>query len=129
MDFPIRIYYEDTDAGGVVYHANYLKYFERARTEFLRCLGFSQSVFLEQKIAFVVKKIDIDYQKPAFLDDLLTVKTQISLLKKTSVVFEQKLYRNEECLTQATVLVVCVDLMKMKPVMMPSHILQALQAV
>lgn len=82
MRFDLRVYYENTDAGGVVYHAQYLHFFERARTEFLRQLGFSQQQLLEQNLAFVVKRLEIDYNVAARLDDLLTVETQIVKLKK-----------------------------------------------
>lgn len=124
MDFPIRVYYEDTDAGGVVYHANYICFFERARTEFLRQGGFSQQSLLENQVAFVVKKLAIDYKTPARLDDLLTVKTEIKELKKATIVFIQRLYREDFCLSEATVTVACVDLTKMKPIAIPTDIQQ-----
>lgn len=129
MYFPVRIYYEDTDAGTVVYHARYLHFFERARTEFLREIGFSQQHLLQENIAFVVKKIDIDYHIPARLDDLLRVETQIMLLKSATIVFRQTLCRDTLCLSEATVTVACVDLNKMKAVAMPKAIRLALQAV
>lgn len=87
MNFPIRVYYEDTDAGGVVYHANYICFFERARTEFLRQMGFSQQELLAKSFAFVVKKLEIDYKIPARLDDLLRVETEIIELKKQRLFF------------------------------------------
>lgn len=129
MQFPIRVYYENTDAGGVVYHAQYLHFFERARTEFLRSLSFSQQRLLEQNLAFVVKKLEIDYKSPARLDDLLSVETKISQLKKATIVFEQHLWRENICLCSANVQVVSVDLAKMKPIAIPRAICQALQAV
>ncbi|MDP0263290.1 tol-pal system-associated acyl-CoA thioesterase [Glaesserella parasuis] len=129
MDFPIRVYYEDTDAGGVVYHARYLHFFERARTEFLRQLGFSQQLLLSQSMAFVVKKMDIDYKKPAYLDDFLTVKSIISELKGAKIVFKQTLWRDEECLCEVSVVVVSVDLSKMKAIAIPEDIKQAFNAI
>jgi len=84
----IRVYYEDTDAGGIVYYANYLKFFERARTEWLRALGINQSIFLEQNIGFVVTKVVMDNKASAKLDDLLTITTaikQLSTLDKFSI--------------------------------------------
>ncbi|MCT8543683.1 tol-pal system-associated acyl-CoA thioesterase [Glaesserella parasuis] len=129
MDFPIRVYYEDTDAGGVVYHACYLHFFERARTEFLRQLGFSQQLLLSQSIAFVVKKMEIDYKKPAYLDDFLTVKSIISELKGAKIVFKQTLWRGEECLCEVSVVVVSVDLSKMKAIAIPEDIKQAFNAI
>ncbi|ATW42992.1 tol-pal system-associated acyl-CoA thioesterase [Glaesserella parasuis] len=129
MDFPIRVYYEDTDAGGVVYHACYLHFFERARTEFLRQLGFSQQLLLSQSIAFVVKKMEIDYKKPAYLDDFLTVKSIISELKGAKIVFKQTLWRGEERLCEVSVVVVSVDLSKMKAIAIPEDIKQAFNAI
>lgn len=129
MDFPVRVYYEDTDAGGVVYHARYLHFFERARTEYLRQLGFSQQQLLAENLAFVVKKVEIDYKLPARLDDLLNVKTDILTLKGAKIVFEQTLWLGQTCLNHATVTVACVDLAKMKPIAIPNVLLNALQAV
>lgn len=127
MDFPIRVYYEDTDAGGVVYHANYLNFFERARTEFLRQYHFSQQELFAQSLAFVVKKIEIDYKSPARLDDLLNVETTLSECKKATLIFEQTLWKDDVCLSKARVTVASVDLVKMKPVAIPDDIRQALQ--
>lgn len=129
MRFPIRIYYEDTDAGGVVYHARYLHFFERARTEFLRTLGFSQQTLLAENLAFVVKQMAIKYHIPARLDDVLTVETEIVTLKSATIVFKQRLWRDNHCLSAADVTVASVDLVKMKAVVMPKNIRLALQAV
>ncbi|MCK3657597.1 tol-pal system-associated acyl-CoA thioesterase [Pasteurellaceae bacterium Pebbles2] len=123
FEFPIRVYYEDTDAGGVVYHARYLHFYERARTEFLRHLQFSQQALLaEKQIAFVVKSMSIDYDFPAKLDDLLTVETVVDEVKRATVVFSQCLKREERILSKATVKVACVDLGKMKPVALPTEV-------
>lgn len=127
--FPIRVYYENTDAGGVVYHAQYLNFFERARTEYLRALGFSQQQLLEQNLAFVVKKLEIDYKAPARLDDQLVIESRVAEIKKASLLFEQSLWREKICLSQAKVWVASVDLLKMKPVAIPQPIYQTLQAV
>lgn len=127
MDFPIRVYYEDTDAGGVVYHSKYLNFFERARTEFLRQQDFSQQELFSQSLAFVVKRIEIDYKLPARLDDLLNVETTLSELKKATLIFKQRLWKDGDCLSEANVTVACVDLIKMKPVAIPDDIRQALQ--
>ncbi|WGE45569.1 tol-pal system-associated acyl-CoA thioesterase [Actinobacillus equuli subsp. haemolyticus] len=129
MNFPIRVYYEDTDAGGVVYHANYICFFERARTEYLRQVGFSQQQLLAGSFAFVVKKLEIDYKIPARLDDLLRIETVVTELKKATIVFQQQLWRDDICLSEAKVTVASVDLTKMKPVAIPDDIRQALQAV
>lgn len=129
VDFPIRVYYEDTDAGGVVYHARYLHFFERARTELLRQAGFSQQQLFEQNLAFVVKKMEIDYKLPARLDDLLRVETAISALKGATMIFKQRLWRGETCLSEAVVTVASVDLEKMKAIAIPPMIRRQLQAV
>ncbi|WP_373767857.1 tol-pal system-associated acyl-CoA thioesterase [Glaesserella sp.] len=129
MKFPIRVYYEDTDAGGVVYHACYLHFFERARTEFLRTLGFSQQALFAESLAFVVKKIEIDYRFPARLDDLLQVETTVSDIKGARIVFTQRLWRDEICLSEAMVTVASVNLIKMKPVSIPTDIKQAFESV
>ncbi|WP_044470349.1 tol-pal system-associated acyl-CoA thioesterase [Mannheimia massilioguelmaensis] len=127
FQFPIRVYYEDTDAGGVVYHARYLHFFERARTEFLRALGFSQQSLLEvYRIGFVVKSMNIDYRFPARLDDLLMVESKVIEIKGASILFSQVLQRDELVLSKATVKVACVDLGKMKPVALPPEVKAAL---
>ena len=104
FQFPVRIYYEDTDAGGVVYHARYLHFFERARTEYLRTLDFSQQMLLnERNVAFVVKTMTIDYRLPARLDDWLVVETKISEVRGAAILFTQQLKRDELILCTATV--------------------------
>jgi tol-pal system-associated acyl-coA thioesterase len=121
--YSARVYYEDTDAGGVVYHARYLHFFERARTEYLRTFNFSQQELLvENKGAFVVKSMNIDYCFPAKLDDLLQVETLVTEIKGASIIFSQIIKRNELTLCRATVKVAYVDLGKMKPVAIPSQI-------
>ncbi|MDY4594352.1 MAG: tol-pal system-associated acyl-CoA thioesterase [[Pasteurella] aerogenes] len=121
--YPIRVYYEDTDAGSVVYHARYLHFFERARTEYLRQLGFSQQILLaEMQLAFVVKTMEIDYCYPARLDDLLLVETLVEDVKGATIRFVQTLKRNETILCKSAVKVACVDLGKMKPVAIPAGI-------
>lgn len=116
FDWPITVYYEDTDAGGVVYHANYLKFFERARTEILRSLGFSQQRLLEQNIGFVVRTANVDFIRAARLDDQLTVKTSVVELKKVSLTFCQELVNpNGQLLCKALVKVACIDNQKMRP--------------
>lgn len=113
----IRVYYEDTDAGGVVYYANYLKYFERARTEWLRRLGINQSrLATTERRVFVVKNVEIQYRKPARLDDELTVQTRVSHLGRASIRFEQRALRGDDLLSQATVTVCCVDAASFRPV-------------
>lgn len=125
--WPVTIYYEDTDAGGVVYHSNYLKYFERARTELLRHIGVSQRVLLVENIGFVVRHIDIDFLQGARLDDQLTVVTTVSELKKASIVFCQEIVNLEgRTLCKALVKVACVNIQKMKPQAIPSSLIAEL---
>lgn len=90
--WPIRVYYEDTDTGGVVYYANYLKFFERARTEWLNYLGIDQAKLLTDKICFAVKSVNIEYNLPARLNDQLEVVSQMSDLRGASVTFHQKIF-------------------------------------
>ncbi|NUF50005.1 tol-pal system-associated acyl-CoA thioesterase [Gilliamella sp. ESL0250] len=115
-----RVYYEDTDAGGVVYHARYLAFFERARTEMLRQLDISQQKLLQEGIAFVVKKMDISYHFPARLDDMLTIKTSAEQVRKASIIFKQTIFnQNNQVISTADVLIACVNITKMKPCGLP----------
>lgn len=109
-DFPVRVYYDDTDAGGVVYHANYLKFCERARSEYLRSLGFENSGLREKNgIIIVVKSLEAEYLSPARLDDALVVQTRLLSVKNTSFVMEQKVRKNEGDIFVMTVLLVCIN--------------------
>lgn len=119
----LRVYYEDTDAGGVVYYANYLKYMERGRTEWLRALGVDQSdVARECGRVFMVVAMEIKYLQPARLDDLLTVRTQVTRIGRASLNFAQQIYCNGELLTRGTVQVGCVDAITMRPAGMPPQV-------
>ena len=130
FELPVRVYYEDTDAGGVVYHANYLKFFERSRTEFLRDLGFEQDQLLTKNIAFVVRHCELDFLKPARFNDQLLVSTAILKLKRASMVFEQQIVCQQgNLLCKATVVVVSVDIEHMKPIAIPENILKELKSV
>lgn len=120
---PIRVYYEDTDAGGVVYHSQYLNFMERARTEALRSLGFAQSVLRDKMgVLFVVRGLEIKYQKPAVFDDELSIVTELIGMRRCQLTFRQIIQRVGEQLTEATVDVVCVDAHKFKPTSIPSEI-------
>jgi len=106
----VRVYYEDTDAAGVVYYANYLKYFERCRTEWLRSLGFEQSeMALRQRRQFVVADLAVRYHRPARLDDSLTIDAVLAERTRTYFVFGQRACRGGELLASARVKVACVD--------------------
>lgn len=120
----IRVYYEDTDAGGIVYYANYLKFLERARTEFLRERGIEQDTLLEQSVGFVVKRVELDNQAAARFNELLSIHSEIVELKQASLVFKQKIINQTgKCLVSALIRVACVDLSKMKPIAIPAYIL------
>ncbi len=125
---PIRIYYEDTDAGGIVYHANYLKFAERGRTEFLRHIGFECSDIQNKLgIMFVVRHIDINYTKPAYLDDLLSLETTITTIKNTSFIMRQRSINGVDVYADMKVVCVCVDANTYKPTRLPIDIKQAFQ--
>ena len=124
-----RVYYEDTDAGGVVFYANYLKFIERGRTEYLRDLGFDQgSLAKEKNIVFVVKSLSADYLSPAYLDDMIEVQTSIKSNKKASLVFTQKILSLEKntVLFNAEVKVVSVLKNNLKPCAVPQEIMEKL---
>ena len=123
FSWPVRVYYEDTDAGGVVYHASYIAFYERARTEMLRKQGFSQQVLLAEHVAFVVRKMTVEYLAPARLDDLLEIQSEVKSMRGASMVFSQRILNAEnQVLNQAEVLIVCVDLSLMKPRALPKSI-------
>lgn len=122
-ELPVKIYYEDTDAGGVVYHANYIKFCERARTEFLQNCGFTnQQIAKNHNIMFVVRHIEADYLKPAILEDMLTVKSTIEVMKNSSFVMRQAIYKQDTLIFTADVTLVCVDITEVRPVKIPDHI-------
>ncbi len=116
---PIRIYYEDTDAGGIVYYANYLRFLERARTEMLRSLGVSQHALMQQQIAFAVRSVQAEYLKPARLDDALVVHSRIESLGRAQLMFAQCIKRGEDVLLDAKIRVACIDPVAGKPIPMP----------
>ena len=118
--WPVRIYFEDTDAGGVVYYANYLKFFERCRTEWLRALGIDQSTLARERgVQFVVAGIEAKYLRPARLDDELAIEARVVHLGGCSIVFEQLALRAGELLARAQVKVACVDLPRRMPARLP----------
>ena len=127
--FDIRVYYEDTDAGGVVFYANYLKFFERARTEWLRALGFDQSHMADQlQRIFVVAGLDMGYRKPARLDDLLTIRSRVTRLGRASVHFAQRAERRGELIAEGNIQVCCVDTIQMRPAELPPEVRASLQS-
>jgi len=127
--WPVRVYYEDTDAGGVVYHANYLKFFERARTEMLRDLGWEQDALArEHQIIFVVRALHIDYLLPARFNDRLEVHSTLDALKSASMQFAQNLMRDETSLCQATVRIACLDRQNWRPKIIPAALMESFKA-
>ena len=129
--WPVRVYYEDTDAGGVVYHANYLKYMERARTEWLRNLGYEQDDLRRRfGVLFVVTGVTLDYHKPARFNDALLVSVKILHRRRASLTFAQDIQRlgaEQARLCSAEISVVCVDRTSFKPQPWPREIAAELQ--
>jgi len=132
--FRLRVYYEDTDAAGLVYYANYLRFFERARTEWLRALGFEQSrLTCEEDIAFAARSVAVEYLKPARLDDALNIVSEIESVARAQVVFAQKIERGDsngaQTLVTATMRIVCISASRMKPVPMPKSIYETFKTL
>jgi len=130
--WPIRVYYEDTDLSGVVYHASYLRFLERARTEWLRALGFSQERLKDELgVVFTVAGMEIDFRRPARLDDMLEATVALEGRKRASLNFVQTLRRADDAsmvLTQARVRVACVAMTTFKPCALPGEIFAAAEA-
>ncbi|HRE13677.1 MAG TPA: tol-pal system-associated acyl-CoA thioesterase [Usitatibacteraceae bacterium] len=127
--FPVRVYFENTDAGGVVYHAEYLKFMERARTEWLRHLGHDhQALAKSHRVVFVVTAIAVDYLKPARLDDTLAVSARLESLGKVRCVFAQEIRREDELLVTARVTVACVGSESMRPAEIPEALRRKMEA-
>ena len=117
---PVRVYYEDTDASGVVYYANYLKFMERARTEWLAALGFPLAVFeREHGVVFVVHRCEIDFRQPARLNDALAVTVEVEQRGASRLVARQEVRRDETVLASALITLACVDAARWRPVRIP----------
>jgi acyl-CoA thioester hydrolase len=124
FDWPVQVYWEDTDAGGVVYHSQYLNFMERARTELLRSLGLVQTTLrVDLGILFVVRDIQIRFKKPAKFDDVLNVNTHLLKVGRSLLEFEQNIYRGDEHLIAAKVDVVCIGADSFRPVSIPDKML------
>ncbi len=120
FSLPVRVYFQDTDAGGVVYHASYVNFFERARTEWLRTFGYSNAGLMnELGVMFVVRRLELNYLKPALLDDMLDVTAQIKDVGRSRVTLLQSVIRGGELLTEGEVHLVCVAADTFKPVSVP----------
>ncbi len=126
--WPVRVYYEDTDAGGVVYYANYLKFFERARTEWLRSFGVNQDKLAEeQDLIFVVRSATLDFASPARLDDMLEITVEPIKLAHVYVLLAQEARSGTRALARAEIKVACLDRRNFKPVAMPQSLYESIQ--
>lgn len=128
--FPARVYYEDTDAGGVVYYANYLKYAERARTEFIRALGVNQQEALaEDMCGFMVRSLNIEYKAPAVLDDLLEVSCELIEMKGAGAEMKQEIYCGDKLLAKIEIKLAYVSLSKKRPVRIPEEFVKKVESL
>ena len=129
FDFPLRVYFEDTDAGGVVYHSQYVNYLERARTEWLRYLGFTNSELERKyKMLWVVSEMAVEFVKPARLDDSVNISVAIENLGRVRCTFYQEIRRGEELLVKARVLVATVSANGFKPIEIPADLRKKMEA-
>jgi tol-pal system-associated acyl-CoA thioesterase len=124
----LRVYIEDTDAGGIVYYVNYLKFMERARTEYMRSLGFGKDYIFNHDLMFVVRDVVVQYLRPATLDDELVATAAIRQLKGASMVMYQRVERGGEVLAQGEMTIACVDRAGVKPRRMPADMVATLRA-
>ncbi|MGZ8161007.1 MAG: tol-pal system-associated acyl-CoA thioesterase [Methylobacter sp.] len=124
----VRVYYEDTDAGGVVFYANYLKFFERARTEMLRAMGYEQDELIATEgIIFVVRSVQVDYLSPARFNEQLQVSAKVSQAKKASLTFEQIITRGDDVLCKGIIRIACLDAQTMRPKAIPETLFRAIK--
>ena len=124
-----RVYYEDTDAGGIVYHANYLRFCERSRTEYLRDLKVSQSDLVrDEKLIFVVRRCEIDYLFPAKLDDLIEVTSEVTKTSATSLIMHQEVKKDDKVLAAMDVVIVCIDSETYRPKKIPENLKELFNA-
>ena len=123
FEIPARVYYQDTDAGGVMFHATYLDFLERARMEWMRARGFdARELGGRFGLVFIVRKLEIAYLKPALLDDLVTVSAAVEKMGRAQLTFAQQVRRDDETLARATVNVACVEAGGLRPVPLPEEI-------
>lgn len=125
--WPVRVYWEDTDAGGVVYYANYLKFLERGRSEWLRSLGFEQPALLEEHGGmFVVRRVEADYLLPAKFNELLLVESRVTARSRASLLMEQRILRQDQVVLTANVTLAWVKEKSFKPARIPDQIVESL---
>lgn len=129
FEWPVRVYYEDTDAAGIVYYANYLKYMERARTERLRALGYEQDELMQnEKVVFAVRSVEADYLKPARFNDELTVTADFFELKRASLLFHQQVKQLDgTVLCQGKIKIACLDSESMSPRKIPTEMIERIK--
>lgn len=127
FSFAMRVYIEDTDAGGIVYYVNYLKFMERARTELLREKGFNKPAIMEEGMLMVVASVNVDYKKSAKLDDELVIMAKIIKSARSYLVFEQRVLCGTNCLAEGRIKVACVDNETLRPCAFPSRIANLLK--
>lgn len=126
--WPIRVYYEDTDAGGVVFYANYLKFFERARTEMLRAMGHEQDDLRKREgIIFAVRSVQVDYLSPARFNELLQVSAEVIQAKKASLTFAQSVLRGNDVLATGHIRIACLNADTLRPTVIPHYLLEQLK--
>ena len=125
---PLRVYMEDTDAGGIVYYVNYLKFMERARSEWLRQLGLNQQTLLDEGTQLVVYRLACHYAKPARLDDALEISAHITEIGRCRMTFEQQVWRDKELLCSATVEIACLSVERMRPKAWPATLNSLIRA-
>jgi len=125
--WPLRVYIEDTDAGGIVFYVNYLKYMERARTEFMRAHGYGKAAIFSSELMFVVRSVNVEYRVPARLDDELIATARIVEHRAAQLTFEQRILRDAEIVCAARVDIVSVDKQTLKPRRIPEELLISLQ--
>jgi len=123
----LRVYIEDTDAGGIVYYVNYLKFMERARTEFMRTRGFDKDTIFNHDLMFVVRDVAVHYRRPARLDDELLATASIGELRGASMLMRQRVLRGDEVIAEADVTIACVDRGGVKPRRLPREMVGQLQ--
>ncbi|PLW67989.1 tol-pal system-associated acyl-CoA thioesterase [Pseudohalioglobus lutimaris] len=126
FSLPLRVYIEDTDAGGIVYYVNYLKFMERARTELMRSLGFGKDYIFTHDLMFVVRDVAVKYLKPAQLDDQLRVTAVITMLGGASMTMEQAIRRDNEVLARGQVTIACVERAGVRPRRLPEDMRERL---
>jgi acyl-CoA thioester hydrolase len=130
FNWQVRVYYEDTDSGGVVYHSNYLNFMERARTEWLRHLGFEQTYIRDElNVIFVVHNMQITFKKPAKFNDMLTITSQLTNIGRGSFEFLQLIGANQQALVEAQVKLACVNALTFKPVGIPEQIKSTMEKI